>query len=214
MVMAYHVKPRNIYIVGAQNTGKTTLVKALRDHFNQDETYPPRVITEVARTVLEKHSFTADDIKSSPARALALQQLILQAQVNAERLALKEGKWFISDRSGIDPIVYAVKHVSKDAKSHLIKSAEWLELRDRMRESVIVVCEAGADWLTDDGVRLMPESREDWIDFHQLFCRCLDELGLNYEVLPCGTTSLRERVSFVLWKWKAPQVKLSKFEGV
>ena len=67
---------------------------------------------------------------------------------------------------------------------------------------MIIVCEAGADWLTDDGVRLMPENREDWIEFHQLFCSCLDASGLDYEVLPSNVTSLRERVAFVLRRWE------------
>jgi nicotinamide riboside kinase len=209
--MIRHSKPRDIYIVGAQSTGKTTLVKALEDHFyNGDGSYKrdghlisrPKIITEVARTVLQQHNFATDDIKSSPTRSLVLQQLILQAQVGAERAISEHDEWFISDRSGVDPIVYARKYVSKDAESDLIKSVEWLELRERMRKSVVIVCEAGADWLTDDGVRLMPESREDWIEFHQLFCSCLDASGLDYEVLPSNVTSLRERVAFVLRRWE------------
>jgi nicotinamide riboside kinase len=207
--MNYRSKPRDVYIVGAQCTGKTTLVKALQDHFNDgDHSYErdghrisrPKIIAETARIVLQENNFTADDIKSSPTRALALQQLILQAQLSAER-AMLTGEWFVSDRSGVDPIVYARRYGNKDAESALIKSPEWLELRERMRKSVVIVCEAGAEWLTDDGVRLMPESREDWIGFHQLFCSCLDDLGLNYEVLPCNVTSLHERVTFVLERW-------------
>ena len=208
--MNYRSKPPDIYIVGAQCTGKTTLVKALQVHFNKGEnSYErdghrisrPKIITETARIVLQDHNFTADDIKSSPIRALALQRLILQTQLSVER-AMSEREWFVSDRSGVDPIIYARKYVSKDAATDLITSPEWLELRERMRKSVIIVCEAGADWLANDGVRLMPESREDWIEFHQLFCSCLDDLGLRYEVLPCDVTSLRERVAFVLEKWE------------
>ena len=69
---------------------------------------------------------------------------------------------------------------------------------------MVIVCEAGAEWLTDDGVRLMPENREDWIGFHQLFCNCLGDLGLKYEVLPCDVTSIHERVAFVLERWGTP----------
>ncbi|KAF8849896.1 hypothetical protein BDZ45DRAFT_680174 [Acephala macrosclerotiorum] len=205
--MTSPIKPRDIYIVGAQSTGKTTLVKALENHFKGANGYRidrPKIITEVARTVLQQHNFTANDIKSSPARALALQRLILQAQLSAERAVSGQGEWFVSDRSGVDPIVYARKYVSKDAESNLIKSTEWLELRERMRKSVVIVCEAGADWLADDGVRLMPESREDWIGFHQLFCSCLEDWGLNYEVLPRDVTNLHERVAFVLERWNWP----------
>jgi hypothetical protein len=75
---------------------------------------------EVARTVLKQHNFTADDVTSSPARSLTLQQLILQAQVATERGISEQGDWFISDRSGADPIVYARKYVNEDAASDLI----------------------------------------------------------------------------------------------
>ena len=114
-------------------------------------------------------------------------------------------RWFVSDRSGVDPIVYAQKYASRGSESGLIKSAEWLELRERIGNSVVIVCEAGADWLKDDGVRLTPESKKDWIGFHQLFCGYLDELGLNYEALPCNVASLDERVAFVLAKWELYQ---------
>jgi hypothetical protein len=46
----------------------------------------------------------------------------------------------------------------------------------------------GVDWLTDDAVRLMPEGRYDWIGFQQLFCGCLDDLGLNMKYF--GATRL------------------------
>ncbi|KAH6670143.1 AAA domain-containing protein [Halenospora varia] len=203
--MTTPLKPRDIYIVGAQSTGKTTLVKAVENHFKGANRYPitrPKIITEVARTVLEQLNFTASDIKSSPARALALQQRILQAQLSAEHAVSEQGDWFVSDRSGVDPIVYTRKYVSKDAANDLVKSTEWLELRDRMKKSVVIVCEAGVDWLTDDGVRLMPESREDWIGFHQLFCSYLEDWDLGYEVLRCDVTGMHERVAFVLERWE------------
>lgn len=203
---------RNIYIVGAQSTGKTTLVKALQDHFNSGGNtidpngHPisrPTIITEVARTVLKRYNFTADDITTSPARSLALQRLILEGQQSAERAAINNGGWFISDRSGVDPIVYARKHVGKEASDGMAHTEAWLlELAGRMKESVVVVCEPGADWLTDDGVRLMPESREEWIDFHRLFCRSMDDLGLSYDVLPCDVAAIGDRLAFVLDRWK------------
>ncbi len=53
-----------------------------------------------------------------------------------------------------------MRYVGQDSARPLCESAEWLELRDRMAESLLIVCEAGCDWLADDGVRLMPEDRE------------------------------------------------------
>lgn len=209
--MASSSNTPNIYIIGAQSTGKTTLVTALKDYFENEEISRdigdsrisgPKIITEVARGVLQRHKFTAADITSSPSRALDLQQLILQAQVIAERAISEEGRWFISDRSGADPIIYARKYVGEEAAAKLIKSKEWLELEERMKRSLVVVCESGADWLKDDGVRLMPQSREEWISFHQGFCRSLDEWKVQYEILPITLKGIDERVAFVLEKWK------------
>ncbi|KAL5315225.1 hypothetical protein ACEPPN_017876 [Leptodophora sp. 'Broadleaf-Isolate-01'] len=212
--MTERQQPPSIYIVGAQCTGKTTLVKALEEYFSSDGSlktdsgHPilrPDIITEVARGVLKEHSFIADDITSSPARALALQDLILKAQVQAEAAASCHGGWFISDRSGADPIVYAKKYVSDAAARDLLLSTEWLELKKGMERSVVIVCEAGADWLTDDGVRLMPESKDAWIGFHRLFCACLDDWGVGYEVLPSSITVLEDRIDAALGFWLAKQ---------
>ena len=210
--MTSRAQPRNIYIVGAQCTGKTTLVKALEEYFHASETptnhdqssvLPPRIITEVARGVLQKHGFTANDITSSPARALALQQHILQAQLDAERCASAHDQWFISDRSGADPIVYARKYVGEEATSSLINSPAWSELGKRMKSSLVVVCEAGADWLMDDGVRLMPQNMDEWVAFHRIFCNSLDGWGITYEVLPFKIGSTAERIAFVVGKWES-----------
>ncbi|KAH1415871.1 hypothetical protein KXX32_000323, partial [Aspergillus fumigatus] len=76
---------RFLYIIGAQCTGKTTLVKALLDALPQRHpSLPPHPITEVARKVLCEFGFTRDDITSDPSRALQLQELILKAQFEEE----------------------------------------------------------------------------------------------------------------------------------
>ena len=71
-----------------------------------------------------------------------------------------------------------------------------------MERSLVIVCEAGADWLVDDGVRLMPEDRKDWVAFHDLFCESLKDAGLDFVVLPCQIKDLAERVRFVLERWR------------
>jgi len=195
---------KNIYIIGAQCTGKTTLVNALASHFQA--TNPPAaqpfIIKEVARTVLIHHSFTAQDITSSTSRCLALQRLILQAQVRAETAALKsQACWFVSDRSGIDPICYALQYVGQEGADVLLQSSEWVELKERMRGSLVVVCEAGVGWLSDDGVRLMPENVEEWNAFHELFCGLLEREGVSYVVLPRDVGSVAERLRFVLERY-------------
>ena len=195
--------PKNIYIVGAQCTGKTTLVTALSAHFdNPSTTTPaPQIITELARTVLRQHGFIATDLTSSPSKALRLQELILEAQYSAEEAAGTQ--WFISDRSGFDPIVYTKRYVGEEGAKSLMQTKTWAEMKERMGQSLVVVCEAGADWLIDDGVRLMPKDKADWTAFHDIFCLSLEEAGLKYVVLPCAVKDLAERVKFVLDQWES-----------
>lgn len=203
----------SIYVVGAQCTGKTTLVEALQEYFTAKRssissekvekamTPPPLVFTEVARTVLRQHNFTADDIVSSPAKALRFQKLILEAQERTESAAGE--RWFISDRSGVDPVVYARRYVGEAAAQDLMKSDAWIGLKGRLKQSLIIVCEAGVDWLIDDGVRLMPQDQEDWMKFHDMFCTTLDTLGLKYITIPRGLSDLGKRVDFVLQHWRS-----------
>ncbi|KAG4440863.1 hypothetical protein IFR05_003676 [Cadophora sp. M221] len=132
----------------AQCTGKTTLVKALEDHSSSEDNLEtdsgrrllrPDIITEVARSMLKEHSFIEDDITSSPARALVLQELILKAQVQAEAATSRPDGWFFSDRSGADPIVYAKKYVSDAAANNLLSSTEWLKLKKCMEQSLVII---------------------------------------------------------------------------
>ena len=196
--------PKNIYIVGAQCTGKTTLIGALSSHFTASSlstTPAPLVFTEVARTVLRKHNLTGSDIASSPSTNLLFQQLMIEAQYATEKVA-ETSQWFISDRSGFDPIVYARRYVGEEGARSLMEMEIWGELKERMGRSLVIVCEAGADWLVDDGVRLMPENKEDWVAFHDLFCELLRDAGLDFVVLPCEMKDLAERVRFVLDCWR------------
>lgn len=203
-------KPMNIYVVGAQCTGKTTLVKALQKHFENDEScrweeqqiQAPRVITEVARGVMKKHALTAEDVIDSRARGIEMQELILEAQLHAE---MESDEWFISDRSGCDPIVYSRRYAGDGAAQELIASKAFAILRKNMQQSLIIVCEAGADWLFDDGVRLMPITRNDWVAFHELFCSLLDSIGMRYVVLPYSIAKPEDRVDFVLKRWAKHQ---------
>jgi len=203
--MATSLPRKHIYIIGAQCTGKTTLVNALEQHFAQtlQASNRPAIIREVARTVLKDHGFTAEDIVSSKERSLALQKLILEAQATAEMSALGQAAWFVSDRSGADPIVYALKHVGREAADGLLRSTEWLGLRARMATALVVVCQGGLDWLSDDGVRLLPADEQDWKEFHDMFCDFLADCRLEFVVLPREVADISERVRFVLSKWNS-----------
>ncbi|KAG5982456.1 hypothetical protein E4U43_006439 [Claviceps pusilla] len=199
--------PPNIYIIGAQCTGKTTLVNALAASFND---FPPcarpAVIKEVARTVLTAHDLSAHDIRTSAPRSALLQMLILKAQHAREQEALQTSTWFISDRSGLDPLVYAERHVGPAFVREMMSTSEWQHLRASLARALILVCEPVEEWLVDDGVRLMPTDREDWRDYHGRFCSLLESLGLQYRLVPSTMAHLGMRVRYVWEQWKGGTV--------
>ncbi|KAG5661345.1 hypothetical protein KAF25_005467 [Fusarium avenaceum] len=211
--MASNATLPNIYVIGPQSTGKTTLVNKLRDdlrHWLADAAIePPQIVTEVARTVLTKHKYTANDITSSTDRCLELQKLILEAQAAAEKEALLHSSWFISDRSGFDPLVYAREYVSPEAVVEMRRLPAWIEVKTRMENSLIVVCEAGTPWLMYDGVRLMPDNEDAWMKLSRDFCDLLDETGFSYCVVPRTMLDLSERAEFVLAKWEERRLSLN-----
>lgn len=196
-------QPPNVYVVGAQCTGKTTLIDALTKRFHISEnrnwagrtTSEPQVIKEVARKVLKKHNFTTADITSSPARALELQKLILEAQYHAEQTAA--GSWYISDRSAMDPIVYAKVFVGEDAVLKMIQTEAWTQLREKMRKGLVFVCTPNPAWLYDDGVRTMPKDWDEWVSLHRTFCDSLKAQDVHFEILS-AEMSVDERTNVIL----------------
>jgi nicotinamide riboside kinase len=200
--------PRNIFICGAQCSGKTTLVNALEQYLKANDKAndkangkptprkPLSIIREVARNVLITHKYTAQDIRNSPTRALQLQKLILAAQYKAE--VMQKDKFFISDRSGLDPVIYAKVYVGESAAQEMMESDIWKEIETRLRSSLVIVCEPGAPWLFNDGVRLMPTDNSEWMALHIEFCEMLSRFGIEFKVVPKEMTDLGERVKFVM----------------
>jgi nicotinamide riboside kinase len=197
-----------LYIIGAQCTGKTTLVNALETEFCHIEAIlstqgvfsKPVVIREVARTVLREKQFNRHDITTSPSRALQLQKHILDAQFAAEKAAIgldTPTAWYISDRSGLDPIVYAQLFVGEEAAGQMLASEEWRELEQRMKAGIVILCEAGCSWLVDDGTRLMPEGMEQWMRIDSVFHELLAARDIRYTVVPKDVVSLEARVKLV-----------------
>ena len=117
--------PPNICIIGAQSTGKTTLVSALAAYFTSTNKFitQPLILTEVADGVMHHHKLAARDIKSSPASALNVESLILEAQVEAETSL--RGHWYISDRSAFDALVYADVYIGKDGREARTQTTAW-----------------------------------------------------------------------------------------
>ena len=199
-----------VFTLSAQCTGKTTLVNALEDAFHQGDTAiqvtevasRQVIIREVARTVLHDKHFSREDITASPSRSLQLQKHILDAQFEAEQAAIgldtPPTTWYISDRSGLDPIIYAQLFVGEEAAGEMLASAKWKELERCMKAGVVVLCEAGCSWLADDGTRLMPDGTEAWMRIDDAFRRQLAGRGIHYTLVPNHVASLQARVQLVL----------------
>lgn len=204
---------KNVWIIGPQSTGKTALVDALDQAFAGSGASPgtavlnrPAIIREVARTVLKTHNYTRDDIANSPSRAFQLQKLILEAQCKAEETALntdQPSSWFISDRSGLDPVVYAKVFVGDHTVQELTSSDRWRTLEERMKNGLVVICEAGCIWLVDDGTRLMPRDLEDWMRVDTAFHEVLRAMAIDVIVISKTTIDLQQRVQIVLDAVKA-----------
>lgn len=206
---------RNIYVVGAQCTGKTTLVNALEGHYKTDDVsqklQQPIIIREVARTVLKEKDFTRNDLTTSPIRALQLQQHILDAQLQEECAKTDDtpSNWYICDRSGLDPIVYAQLFAGKSAAEDMLASEAWQALERKMKTGIVILCEAGCTWLIDDGIRLMPEGLDDWMRVDIAFRELLDARGIGYTIISKDVISLPERLEVVQEAIKAGNANLA-----
>ncbi|OJK00819.1 hypothetical protein ASPACDRAFT_42310 [Aspergillus aculeatus ATCC 16872] len=144
--MSTQNQPLNIYLVGAHFTGKTTLVEGLRTHLTDSlvaelcgENGSPAIINELVRDIMRTDGFTASDVRN-PTAGLELQKSTILAQHQAEEKL--KGKWYISDRSGINPIVYAEVFLGRPAAEELTKLKEWRVLRKKMKKACVIVCEA------------------------------------------------------------------------
>lgn len=200
----------SIYVIGAQCTGKTTIVKALQKHFA--DSHPKLemiVVSELARDVLRNQNVTREHVQAGDTKAMQLQQTILETQFQTES-ASQAHQLVLSDRSGLDPIAYALKYGEASHAQALKETEAWESLRSTMQRSVVILCEPVVEWLVDDGERLMPKSVEEWLDLHETFVKLLHEMSIEFKVLPSSLTALKDRVGFVLSSWDARRQKMQE----
>ncbi|PQE34072.1 P-loop containing nucleoside triphosphate hydrolase protein [Rutstroemia sp. NJR-2017a WRK4] len=161
----------NIYLIGPQCAGKTTLLEALRVYyaidanreFENHRAERPAIIEEVVRRVMRRKGFNVQDLKNVD-RGFELQRCVLLEQYNAEEML--QGEWYISDRSGLDALVYAKAFAAKKLEN----TEEWNRLRTRMQDALVVFCEAGiADWLSEDEVRMAYSNTAEWERLNEEF---------------------------------------------
>ncbi|TCD62009.1 hypothetical protein EIP91_007627 [Steccherinum ochraceum] len=116
---------RAIFVLGPSSSGKTTLCAALA----ADLALPPsRYVTEVARHVMRTQGFSRDDTAT-----YKMQAAIMHAQLKAEANVLKLGSevevgqqevLLLSDRSAVDPVVYAATAnvtTAKETQKRLVR---------------------------------------------------------------------------------------------
>ncbi|KAI0359483.1 hypothetical protein OH77DRAFT_1395516 [Trametes cingulata] len=189
-----------IFVLGPSSSGKTTLCDALARRL---QLQPSQYIKEVARTVMKTHGFTRHDTDT-----YEMQHAIMTAQLVAEKraaaaIAAGEGgnstktPLILSDRSAIDPIVYARtsnEPGARDRSQRLLDDPALQEMLPAYRSSLFVVLKPVAEWFEDDGVR----SLEDPWKYNETLFRTLEELGIPYVTIGEETKDISARVEFVL----------------
>ena len=193
-------KESNLYLIGPQCSGKTTLLNALGTFYSNHDpaSHPieqPFIVEEVVRVVMHEKGFQARDLYDS-VRGLQLQMHILLRQNQTEE-QLKD-RWFLADRSALDTLVYAKEYTGTDAFRALASTNEWAESRLRMQQATVVVCEAGnTEWLSADKVRLAYQDTAEWKALNEAFFVMLREYGISYSVLPNAIKDMGELVALV-----------------
>ena len=130
---------RAIYVLGPSSSGKSTLCDALARYLDLDRT---RYVREVARTVMREQGFTRKDVDT-----YAMQQAIMAAQLKAEQKILESSEdsadegcvVMLSDRSAVDPIVYATTSRSpggEDMRRKLMKNENFQAMLPFYRQSL------------------------------------------------------------------------------
>ena len=128
-------RAKAVFIVGASSVGKSTLCGALAEAF---EVVPEIWIKETAREVMRTQGYSRDTTHK-----VEMQHAILTAQLRAEERALQyrglHGELLLlSDRSAVDPIVYAATSgVDEESKrSRLIQDPAFQATLPLYRESL------------------------------------------------------------------------------
>ncbi|KAH9888526.1 AAA domain-containing protein [Cubamyces lactineus] len=186
-----------VFVLGPSSSGKTTLCDTLSEELG---VRPPQYIKEVARNVMKTHGFTRNDTDT-----YEMQYAIMAAQLEAEERAaaalqnttVAGIRLILSDRSAIDPIVYAGTSGVPGAlgrRHRLLEDAALQRMLPSYRGSLFVVLEPVTEWLEDDGVR----SLEDPGRYNSVLVATLRELGIPYVTIGTETKDIRARVNLVL----------------
>ena len=193
---------RNVYIIGPQSTGKTTLVNAIAQSLEGDV----HVIQEIARTVMRERGYSRTDVDSDDSeRRFTLQQDIFNAQVQKEITFLQLGKEFLSDRSAVDPLVYLMHFSGQNELNRITSTDKWREVQNRYadaNQSLVVLLLPVASFLVDDEVRYMSKSLDDWNALALNFRLFMDQEKIPFVEIGEEILDIKERVAEVMQNLK------------
>ncbi|KAI6122036.1 AAA domain-containing protein [Pisolithus sp. B1] len=188
------MSPIQVYVIGPSSTGKTTLCNAVAKSVG----LPTRCyITEVARQVMRSKGYTRADVGTvEMQRAIMLAQLEKEANAFAcARWGNSEGELILSDRSGIDPIVYAIMTAKNEGEARqkeamLVDIPAFQMALRRYKDAIFLLLNPVEEWLVDDGVRSL--------DHHEhcikVFRQVLDKYGIKYQEIGAETKKIEDRV--------------------
>ena len=148
-----HTSPsRRVVVTGSESTGKTTLTKALADHFDCPSSL------EAARLYLEEQGriLTVDDI--SP---------IAMRQIELEEIAIRQARGLvIHDTDLLSTLIYAQHYYGV--------SPEWIRkmVAERVAD-LYLLCDIDLPWIPD-GLQRDSGSTEQRLDIHHQFIDLLE----------------------------------------
>ena len=151
-------------------------------------------VTEVARKVFVDRGYTRNDV-----HRIEMQRDIMLAHIHDEWRAREEAPGLVlCDRSAIDPVVYSILMSSDERDAHerrdqLIQMDEFQFILPFYRHSLFFLLEPVEEWVVDDGIRLIENSR---LCF-EMFQATLQSLGIEYHVIGKDTKPILERVAVV-----------------
>lgn len=195
-MLGMHPSPIQVYVIGPSSTGKTTLCNAVAKSLK----LPSRCfITEVARQMMRTQGFTRTDVDK-----IEMQRAIMQAQMEKEVKACERVRrgnsdgLILSDRSGIDPVVYAIltakdEDEARQKEDTLVNLPAFRMALHRYKDAIFLLLNPIEEWLVDDGVRNL-DNHERCIN---VFRQVLDELGIKYQEIGAEMKGLEDRVKVV-----------------
>lgn len=194
--MTDHQHPlTELYVVGPSSTGKTTLCNAVAESLKLCSWC---YITEVARQVMKRRGFTRADVGK-----IEMQSAIMMAQLEREvevyERARSTGETLIlSDRSGVDPVIYAVltakdERQARQRRNILVKHPTFESALKRYQKAKFLLLRPVPEWFVDDGVRSLEQHARSL----QVYRAVLADLGIPYHEIGEEMKDLSERTNWV-----------------